>query len=200
MTHPPPPGPPFGPPPGPIERAQEGGPPAPYPPPPAQAHETDISPAPPPVDQNHDKNIPPPDRLGTPGSALRVVGNILWLLLSGLWMAIAYVVAGVLMFVTIIGIPFGIQAFKLAGFSLWPFGRMMVKKRQTRTGSLLGNVLWFIFAGFWLALAHLASALVFAITIVGIPFAIVSVRLAEAALVPFGREVVPLAEGRNRTP
>jgi uncharacterized membrane protein YccF (DUF307 family) len=142
--------------------------------------------------------IVPPNPPGEPGSALRLIGNILWLILGGLWMAIAYVIAGLLMFVTIIGIPFGVQAFKLAGFSLWPFGRMMIKKSQPRTGSLIGNVLWFIFAGLWLALGHLLSALLFAITIIGIPFAIVSLRLAEAALFPFGREVVPHAEGSNR--
>jgi uncharacterized membrane protein YccF (DUF307 family) len=144
--------------------------------------------------------IVPPEPPGEPGSALRLIGNILWLILGGLWMAIAYVIAGLLMFVTIIGIPFGVQAFKLAGFSLWPFGRMMVKKKsQPRTGSLIGNVLWFIFAGLWLALGHLLSALLFAITIIGIPFAIASLRLAEAALFPFGREVVPHAEARNRS-
>jgi uncharacterized membrane protein YccF (DUF307 family) len=103
------------------------------------------------------------------------------------------------MFITIIGIPFGLQAFKLAGFSLWPFGRMMVKKQGARTGSLIGNVLWFVFAGIWMAIAHLVAALVFAITIIGIPFAVASIRLAEAALFPFGREVVPMAEGRARS-
>ena len=132
-------------------------------------------------------------------TALRLIGKILWLVLSGLWMAIGYVIAGLLMFVTIIGIPFGVQAFKLAGFSLWPFGRKMVKKPGPRTGSLIGNVLWFILAGFWLALGHLLSALLFAITAIGIPFAIASLRLAEAALFPFGHEVVPLAEGRTRS-
>lgn len=112
-------------------------------------------------------------------------------------MAISYAAAGLIMLVTIIGVPFGIQAFKLAGFSLWPFGRMMVTKPGAGAGSVLGNVLWFIFAGWWLALGHLGSALLFAITIIGIPFAIASVRLAGAALVPFGREVVPLTNRRN---
>lgn len=143
--------------------------------------------------------IAAPKRPGAPGSALRVVANILWLVLSGLWMAIAYSIAGLIMFLTIIGIPFGIQAFKLAGFSLWPFGRIMIRKSRPSTGSLLGNILWFIFAGFWLALGHLVGALLFALTIIGIPFAIVSVRLAEAALMPFGREVVTLAEARTRS-
>jgi uncharacterized membrane protein YccF (DUF307 family) len=73
------------------------------------------------------------------------------------------------------------------------------KRPETESGSLIGNVLWFIFAGLWLALGHLVSALLFAITIIGIPFAIASLRLAEAALFPFGREVVPLAEGRSRS-
>jgi uncharacterized membrane protein YccF (DUF307 family) len=77
---------------------------------------------------NDATSYPPPSPPGAPGSAVRVIGNILWLILSGLWMAMGYAVAGLLMFVTIIGIPFGIQAFKLAGFSLWPFGRMMVRK------------------------------------------------------------------------
>jgi uncharacterized membrane protein YccF (DUF307 family) len=144
-------------------------------------------------------SIVPPRPPGQRGTALRLIGNILWLVLGGLWMAIGYVIAGLLMFVTIIGIPFGVQAFKLAGFSLWPFGRMMVKKAQPRTGSLIGNVLWFILAGLWLALGHLLSALLFAITIIGIPFAIASLRLAEAALFPFGREVVPISEGRGRS-
>jgi uncharacterized membrane protein YccF (DUF307 family) len=139
-----------------------------------------------------------PERPGAPGSALRLVGNILWLIISGLWMAAGYVFAGLFMFITIIGIPFGVQAFKLAAFSLWPFGRVMVRKRGAGTGSLIGNLLWFLFAGWWLALGHLFSALVFAITIIGIPFAIASMRLAEASLLPFGREVVSLEEARHR--
>lgn len=83
-----------------------------------------------------------------------MAANVLWPVLSGLWMAIAYAVAGLIVFVTIIGIPFGVQAFELAGFSLWPFGRVMVKKSRPSTRSRLANVLWFIFAGFWLALGH----------------------------------------------
>jgi uncharacterized membrane protein YccF (DUF307 family) len=160
-----------------------------------------------PIDQKTGPALPPeisrdavaiPQQPGAPGSALRVVGNILWLILGGIWMAVGYSIAGLIMFVTIIGIPFGIQAFKLAGFSLWPFGRVMVRKTRPGTGSLLGNILWFIFAGFWLALGHLVSALFFALTIIGIPFAVVSIRLAEAALLPFGREVVSLTEARSR--
>ena len=122
---------------------------------------------------------------------MRTLGNILWLALGGLPMAIAYAVAGFVMFVLIITIPFGIQAFKMAGFALWPFGRVMVEM-PGRGGCLntIGNVLWIVLAGFWLAIGHLLSALLLAITIIGIPFAIANVKLAGAALVPFGRTIM----------
>ena len=122
---------------------------------------------------------------------MRTIGNILWLILGGLAMAIGYALAGLVMFVLIITIPFGIQSFKLAGFTLWPFGRVMVEI-PGKGGCLntVGNVLWVILAGIWLALGHLFWALVLAITIIGIPFAVANVKLAGAALVPFGRTVM----------
>jgi len=123
---------------------------------------------------------------------MRTLGNILWLILGGLPMAIAYALAGVLMFIFIITIPFGVQAFKLAGFSLWPFGRVMVEIPGKASGCLAiaGNILWLLFAGIWLALGHLFWALLLAITIIGIPVAVANVKLAGAALVPFGRTVM----------
>ena len=107
-------------------------------------------------------------------------------------MAIAYALAGLLMFLLIITIPFGVQAFKLAGFALWPFGRVMVDVPQRSGGCLntVGNIIWLLLAGIWLAIGHLLSALVLAITIIGIPFAVANVKLAGAALVPFGRSVM----------
>jgi uncharacterized membrane protein YccF (DUF307 family) len=122
---------------------------------------------------------------------MRTIGNILWLILGGLAMTIGYALAGLVMFVLIITIPFGIQSFKLAGFALWPFGRVMVEI-PGKGGCLntVGNVLWVILAGIWLALGHLFWALVLAITIIGIPFAVANVKLAGAALVPFGRTVM----------
>ncbi len=122
---------------------------------------------------------------------MRTIGNILWLILGGLAMAIGYALAGLVMFVLIITIPFGIQSFKLAGFALWPFGRVLVEI-PGKGGCLntVGNVLWVILAGIWLALGHLFWALVLAITIIGIPFAVANVKLAGAALVPFGRTVM----------
>ena len=124
--------------------------------------------------------------------ALRLVGNVVWLVLAGFWMASAYAVAGVLQIMTIIGIPLGIQSFKLAGYSLWPFGRVIVERPGAgAAGSCLGNVIWFFFAGVWLAFGHLFTGLLLCATIIGIPFGIASFKLARLALWPFGKIIVP---------
>jgi uncharacterized membrane protein YccF (DUF307 family) len=125
---------------------------------------------------------------------LRTLLNILWLILSGLWLAIGYAIAGIVMFIFIITIPFGVQAFKLAGYSLWPFGRTDVKRADAGGASVVGNLIWLLFAGWWLALAHLATALLLAVTVVGIPLAIANVKLVPVALWPFGREIVKSAD------
>ena len=125
---------------------------------------------------------------------MKVVLNIIWLVLAGLWLAILYAIAGLVMFVLLITIPFGVQAFKLAQFSLWPFGRTLVKKETAGAGSVVGNVLWLVLAGWWLAIAHLFTALLQALTIIGIPLAAANVKLVPAALWPFGREIVPTAD------
>jgi uncharacterized membrane protein YccF (DUF307 family) len=125
---------------------------------------------------------------------LRTIMNIIWLVLSGIWLALGYAVAGIVMFILIITIPFGVQAFKLAGYSLWPFGRTVVKKPTAGAGSVVGNVIWLVLAGWWLALAHIVTAFFLAITIIGIPLAIGNVKLVPVALWPFGREIVPMSE------
>lgn len=122
---------------------------------------------------------------------MRTLLNILWLVLSGFWLALGYAFAGLIMCILIITIPFGIQAFKLAGYVLWPFGRTVVKRHDAGAGSTIGNVIWFIFAGWWLAIEHLITAVALAVTIIGIPFAIANVKLVVAAVAPFGREIVP---------
>ena len=128
-----------------------------------------------------------------PGSngPLKLIGNILWFLLAGIWMAIGYVVSGIVMCITIIGIPFGIQSFKLAGYALFPFGRTVVY-RNDRSGSLsfVGNIIWLVLAGFWLAVGHVITGLLLCITIIGIPFGVASFKLAGLALTPFGKTVV----------
>jgi uncharacterized membrane protein YccF (DUF307 family) len=122
---------------------------------------------------------------------LRAIGNILWLLLAGIWMAIGYLLAGVIQCITIIGIPFGIQSFKLAGFALWPFGRVVVQRADRDPGlSCVGNAVWFVLSGLWLAIGHVITGLLLCITIIGIPFGVASFKLAGLALVPFGKTVV----------
>ena len=121
---------------------------------------------------------------------MRTLLNIIWFVLSGLWLALGYALAGVIMCILIITIPFGVQAFKLAKFSLWPFGRTVVKKADAGAGSVIGNIIWIVLAGWWLAIMHLATAFALAITIIGIPLAIANVKLVPMALWPFGREIV----------
>ncbi|HUW04376.1 MAG TPA: YccF domain-containing protein [Acidimicrobiales bacterium] len=126
---------------------------------------------------------------------MRLIGNIIWLVLCGIWLAIAYVVAGIVNCIFIITIPFGIQAFKLAGLVLWPFGKVVIV-RQDRDAALgcLGNGIWFITAGLWLALGHLLAGVLLCITIIGIPFGVANFRLAGLALAPFGKVVIPRSQ------
>lgn len=116
------------------------------------------------------------------------LGNILWLIFGGLLTAIGWFIAGILLCVTVIGIPFGIQCFKIAGLTLMPFGRD-VDLGQFGFGGLIGNILWILFLGWELCLAHLVSAGLCAITIIGIPFAIQHIKLAKLAILPFGATI-----------
>ena len=129
-----------------------------------------------------------------PGAGSLVL-NILWFVLSGFWLALAYLFAGIIQCLFIITIPFGVQSFKLAGFALWPFGRAVVQ-RPDRSGSLsaIGNFLWFFLAGIWLALAHLISGLLLCITVAGIPLGIANFKMVPFALMPFGKDIVRRGE------
>jgi uncharacterized membrane protein YccF (DUF307 family) len=121
---------------------------------------------------------------------MTVIGNILWLILCGFWMAILYGIAGLLGLILIVTIPLGIQAFKLAGYVIWPFGRTVVDQPgASPVWTLIGNVVWVILIGWWLALAHVIAAVLFFITIIGIPFGVASLKMARLALLPFGFEV-----------
>lgn len=122
---------------------------------------------------------------------MHTLGNVLWLVLAGVWVAAGYALAGLLLCLTLIGIPFGIQAFKLAGFALWPFGRTVVAGRAP-AGALevIFNVLWLLLFGWELFLTQLAAGLLLCLTIVGIPFGIQAFKLSVLALWPFGREIV----------
>lgn len=122
---------------------------------------------------------------------LRLIGNVLWLLIAGWSMFLAYLVAGLLLCITIIGIPFGVASFRLAFFVIWPFGRVAVHDPNRVPGvSAIANLLWFVLAGWWLALGHLLTGLILCVTIIGIPFGIQSFKLAGLALAPLAREIV----------
>jgi len=128
---------------------------------------------------------------------VRLLGNLLWLVLGGFWMGLGWIVAGVVMLISIIGIPWARSCFVLAGFSFFPFGREAIS-RNSGTLSLLGNIIWFVLAGWWLAIGHLVSAVACAVTIIGIPFAVQHVKLAACALAPVGMTVVPSDVARRR--
>ncbi|MGA7988125.1 MAG: YccF domain-containing protein [Candidatus Dormiibacterota bacterium] len=130
---------------------------------------------------------------------MKTAGNIIWLLLAGIWLFVAYVIAGLLNCIFIITIPFGVQAFKIAGFVLWPFGRTVADRPGASTlGSGCGNVLWFVLGGWYLALTHFVTGVLLCIPIITIPLAIQDFKLARLALAPFGKEVVSNAEAQRR--
>jgi uncharacterized membrane protein YccF (DUF307 family) len=122
---------------------------------------------------------------------MRTIGNVLWFVFAGVWLALSYAVAGLLLCITIIGIPFGIQAFKLAGFVLWPFGRaVVVRSQQTGLLEVVFNLIWLVLFGWGIFTIHIVSGVVLCITIIGIPFGIQSFKLSVLALWPFGRMIV----------
>ena len=122
---------------------------------------------------------------------MKTLGNIIWLVFGGVEVALEYLVGGVALMITIIGIPFGLQCIKMGLLALWPFGSKVVKKEH-RHGCLdaFMNVLWFFVGGVWIWMTHVLFGLLFYITIIGIPFGKMHFRLAGLALTPFGREVV----------
>ncbi|WP_375765687.1 YccF domain-containing protein [Archangium gephyra] len=120
---------------------------------------------------------------------MRLLLNIIWIVIGGWLIWLEYVIGGLLLCLTVVGIPFGIQCFKLAGLGLLPFGKDIVDAPGASAIGCLLNVFWIVVAGIWIFLSHLGIALVFALTIIGIPFAIQHVKLAMLALAPFGKLV-----------
>jgi uncharacterized membrane protein YccF (DUF307 family) len=126
---------------------------------------------------------------------MKTLLNIIWLVFAGFWLAVGYLIAAVLLAITIIGLPFAKQSLKLGGYALWPFGRALVQSpTRHKSLSVIGNVLWFLLAGWWLAVGHLATGIALCLTIIGIPLGIADFKMAGAALVPFGRTVVSARE------
>jgi len=123
---------------------------------------------------------------------LRAILNVIWLVLCGVEMAIAYVLAGLVAFVLIITIPFGIAAFRIAGYVLWPFGRTIDRRPEAGLGSLIGNILWIVLFGWWLAVGHLVTGVLLCLTIIGIPLGLASFKIIPITLLPLGVRIVPV--------
>jgi uncharacterized membrane protein YccF (DUF307 family) len=122
---------------------------------------------------------------------MKTLLNIIWLVFSGFWLFLGYVLAGIICCILIITIPWGIASFRIANYVLWPFGRQVVQKPTAGVFSFLGNVIWFIFAGLWLAIGHVVSGIALAITIIGIPLAIADFKMIPISLAPLGKDIVP---------
>jgi uncharacterized membrane protein YccF (DUF307 family) len=121
---------------------------------------------------------------------VRLLLNIIWFVFAGVWIAIGYAFAALICFVLIITIPFGIAALRIAVFALWPFGKTVVRRPDAGIASGIGNVIWFVLCGWWLALAHLITGTLLCLTIIGIPLGLANYKLIPVSLLPLGREIV----------
>ncbi len=125
---------------------------------------------------------------------MRLILNLIWLILCGWWIAILYFLAGIIAFILIITIPFGIAAWRIANYALWPFGRSIVRRPRAGIGSLIGNIIWIILLGWELALGHLISGVLLCLTIIGIPLGLANFKLIPISLLPLGVQIVPSDE------
>jgi uncharacterized membrane protein YccF (DUF307 family) len=123
---------------------------------------------------------------------MKTLLNIIWLVFGGFWLALGYFTAGIVCCVLIVTIPWGIASFRIAAYTLWPFGRTVVDKPGSgNVFTLLGNVIWLLVAGIWIAIGHVVTAFAMAITIIGIPLAIANLKLIPVSLKPLGKQIVP---------
>jgi uncharacterized membrane protein YccF (DUF307 family) len=127
---------------------------------------------------------------------MRTLLNVIWLILAGLWMAIGYFIAGIICCVLVITIPFGIAAFRIGVFALWPFGKTIVRRGDAGVLSMVGNVIWLLVAGLWLAIGHLVTGIALCVTIIGIPLGLANFKLIPISLLPLGCEIVPTDDPR----
>ena len=121
---------------------------------------------------------------------MKTLLNVIWLVLSGFWLFIGYMVAALIMCILIVTIPWGIAAARIGVYALWPFGKTVVETPNAGVASLLGNVVWVVLAGWWIALEHLLSGIALCVTIIGIPFGIANFKLIPVALMPLGKQIV----------
>jgi uncharacterized membrane protein YccF (DUF307 family) len=129
---------------------------------------------------------------------VRVLLNVIWFVLAGLWMAIGYAIAALIMFILIITIPFGVAALRIGIFALWPFGKTVVRREDSGAGSAIGNVIWFVLAGWWLILLHVLTGVLLCLTIIGIPLGLANFKLIPVTFRPFGRDIVSIEEAERR--
>jgi uncharacterized membrane protein YccF (DUF307 family) len=116
--------------------------------------------------------------------------NVIWLVFSGIWMAIGYALAGIVAFVFVVTIPFGVASFRMANYALWPFGRTVLRRSDAGVASALGNVLWVALFGWWLALGHVITGILLCITVIGLPLGVANFKMIPIALLPLGRQIV----------
>jgi uncharacterized membrane protein YccF (DUF307 family) len=128
---------------------------------------------------------------------VRLLLNLIWLVFGGLVLALGYAIAALIMLILIITIPFGIAAGRMALFCLWPFGRTLVRRSDAGVASVIGNVIWFLLAGWWLALGHLITGVLMCITIIGIPLGLANFKLIPVSVRPLGRDIVDIDEVRR---
>ena len=128
---------------------------------------------------------------------MKLLLNLIWLIFGGLVMALGYAVVALVMFVLIVTIPFGIASARIALFCLWPFGRTIVRRPDAGAGSLIGNIIWLLLAGWWLALGHLITGLLMCLTIIGIPLGLANFKLIPVSLTPFGRDIIDVDQARR---
>lgn len=121
---------------------------------------------------------------------MKTILNVLWLLLSGVWLWIGYMLAALIMFILIVTIPWGIASARIGTYALWPFGRRVVARRASGSWSFLGNVIWVILAGIWIAIGHIISGVLLCITIIGIPLGVANFKMVPVSLAPLGKEIV----------
>jgi uncharacterized membrane protein YccF (DUF307 family) len=127
---------------------------------------------------------------------MRTLLNLIWLIFAGFWLALGYFLAGVICCVLIITLPFGIAAFRIGVFALWPFGKTIVRRREAGAFSMIGNIIWFVFAGLWLAIGHLVSGVALCLTIIGIPLGLANFKLIPVSLMPLGVDIVSTDDPR----
>ena len=123
---------------------------------------------------------------------MRFLLNVIWLVFAGIWMAIGYALAGMVAFIFVVTIPFGIASFRMANYALWPFGRTVVRRSDAGGASALGNVLWLLLFGWWLGLGHVIVGILLCITVIGVPLGVANFKMVPIALLPLGREIVRL--------